>query len=169
MSKIELRSLIKTEITTIYLTSDDKKFLNEHKAIIHESELDDKRKQNVPFGKKVNTRLNRINFKTFKTGHPINISQNKKDNIMACIFYGLCTNIAVNIEKDIFQVKDTPLIEVRLASCSTSVLNKPKKIPEMIVFNQLTNMSGSYSMGFVNRMSFKTLNMFGLEYIHPGK
>ena len=45
MSKKELRSLIKTEIATVYLTSDDKKFLNEHKAIIHESELDDKRKQ----------------------------------------------------------------------------------------------------------------------------
>ena len=45
MSKIELKSLIKTEIETVYLTSDDKKFLNEHKAVIHESELEDKRNQ----------------------------------------------------------------------------------------------------------------------------
>ena len=45
MSKKELRSLIKTEIAAIYLTSDDKKFLNEYKAIIHESELEDKRNQ----------------------------------------------------------------------------------------------------------------------------
>tara|TARA_R110000824_G_scaffold284376_1_gene472671 strand:+ start:7407 stop:7871 length:465 start_codon:yes stop_codon:yes gene_type:complete len=46
MSKKELRSLIKTEITAIYLTSDDKKFLNEYQAIIHESELEEIRKQN---------------------------------------------------------------------------------------------------------------------------
>ena len=41
-----MRSLIKTEIERVYLTSDDKKFLNEYEAIIHESELEDKRKQN---------------------------------------------------------------------------------------------------------------------------
>ena len=37
--------MIKTEIKTVYLTSDDKNFLDEHQAIIHESELDTKRKQ----------------------------------------------------------------------------------------------------------------------------
>ena len=45
MSNKELKSLIKTEIKTVYLTSDDKNFLDEHQAIIHESELDTKRKQ----------------------------------------------------------------------------------------------------------------------------
>ena len=43
MSKIELRNLIKTEIETVYITSDNKKFLNENKAIIHESGLQEKR------------------------------------------------------------------------------------------------------------------------------
>ena len=38
--------MIKTEIETVYLTSDDEKFLDEHQAIIHESELDTIRKQN---------------------------------------------------------------------------------------------------------------------------
>ena len=41
----ELKSLIKTEITRIYLTSDDKKFLCENEAFIHEGDLDEKRKQ----------------------------------------------------------------------------------------------------------------------------
>ena len=41
----ELRSLIKTEITVVYLTSDNRKFLNEHQAIIHESGLEEIRKQ----------------------------------------------------------------------------------------------------------------------------
>ena len=45
MSNKELKSLIKTEIETVYLTSDDEKFLDENQAIIHESELDTKRKQ----------------------------------------------------------------------------------------------------------------------------
>ena len=41
----ELKSLIKTEIMTVHLTSDDKRFLDEYEALIHESELDEKRKQ----------------------------------------------------------------------------------------------------------------------------
>ena len=42
----KLKSLVKTEITTVYLTTDDKKFLNKYKAIIHESELEEKRNKN---------------------------------------------------------------------------------------------------------------------------
>ena len=43
---IELRSLIKTEITTVYLTSDSEKFLEMDLAILHESELEEIRQQN---------------------------------------------------------------------------------------------------------------------------
>jgi hypothetical protein len=41
----ELRNLIKIEITTVYLTSDNRKFLDEYQAVIHESELEEIRKQ----------------------------------------------------------------------------------------------------------------------------
>ena len=37
--------MIKTELAIIKLTTDNKKFLNEHKALIHESHLEGKRKQ----------------------------------------------------------------------------------------------------------------------------
>ena len=40
-----LKSYIKTELKQIYLTSDDKMFLNQYKAIIHESSLEDKREK----------------------------------------------------------------------------------------------------------------------------
>ena len=40
----KLRNSLKKELAIIYLTSDDKKFLNEYQAIIHESELEDRRK-----------------------------------------------------------------------------------------------------------------------------
>ena len=43
---IELKSLIKTEITTVYLTSDSEKFLEMDLAILHESELEEIRQQN---------------------------------------------------------------------------------------------------------------------------
>jgi len=42
----KLQSFLKTEIATVYLTTDDKRFLNKHKAIIHESELQEKRNKN---------------------------------------------------------------------------------------------------------------------------
>jgi hypothetical protein len=45
MSNNELKKLIKTELAIINLTTDSKKFLNEYEAIIHESELEEKRKQ----------------------------------------------------------------------------------------------------------------------------
>ena len=38
-----LKSWIKTELTTIYLTSDNKQYLNEYKALIHESDLEENR------------------------------------------------------------------------------------------------------------------------------
>ena len=38
-----LKSYVKTEIAAVYITTDSKKFLNQHKALIHESKLDDKR------------------------------------------------------------------------------------------------------------------------------
>ena len=41
----DLKSLIRTELKVVSITTDNKKFLNEYKAIIHESELEDKRKQ----------------------------------------------------------------------------------------------------------------------------
>ena len=41
-----LKSYVKTEIAAIYLTTDNKKFLNEYKAIIHESKLEEKRNKN---------------------------------------------------------------------------------------------------------------------------
>ena len=45
MLKQELIKLIKTELTITYLTTDDKRFIDENQAIIHESELEEKRKQ----------------------------------------------------------------------------------------------------------------------------
>ena len=39
----ELKSYLKTEIATVYLTSDGKQFLNEYKALIHESDLEENR------------------------------------------------------------------------------------------------------------------------------
>ena len=42
----KLQSFLKTEIATVYLTTDDKRFLNKHQAIIHESELQEKRNKN---------------------------------------------------------------------------------------------------------------------------
>jgi len=41
----KLKSWIKTELTTIYLTSDKTKYLNEYQALIHESGLEEKREQ----------------------------------------------------------------------------------------------------------------------------
>ena len=43
---IELKSLIKTEITAVYLTSDSKKFLDMDLALLHESDLEEIRQQN---------------------------------------------------------------------------------------------------------------------------
>tara|TARA_R110002012_G_scaffold130572_2_gene283065 strand:+ start:515 stop:979 length:465 start_codon:yes stop_codon:yes gene_type:complete len=42
---IKLKSWIKTELATIYLTSDKKRYLNEYEALIHESGLEEKRQQ----------------------------------------------------------------------------------------------------------------------------
>tara|TARA_R110000824_G_scaffold147821_2_gene317348 strand:- start:711 stop:1199 length:489 start_codon:yes stop_codon:yes gene_type:complete len=41
----KLKGLIKTELGTVYLTTDSKKHLNEYNALIHESDLEDKREQ----------------------------------------------------------------------------------------------------------------------------
>ena len=41
----KLKSYLKTELTTAYLTSDDKKFIDEYKAVIHEDNLEDERKK----------------------------------------------------------------------------------------------------------------------------
>ena len=46
MSKQKLIKLIKTELTITYLTTDDKRFIDENQAIIHESELEEKRIEN---------------------------------------------------------------------------------------------------------------------------
>ena len=45
MSNRNLKNLIRTELAVVKVTTDNKKFLNEYKAIIHESGLEDKRKQ----------------------------------------------------------------------------------------------------------------------------
>ena len=42
----KLKSWIKTELRTIYLTSDKKQYLNEYEALIHESALEENRKMN---------------------------------------------------------------------------------------------------------------------------
>ena len=42
----KLRNVLKTELAIIYLTSDDKKFLNEYKAVIYESSLDETKTTN---------------------------------------------------------------------------------------------------------------------------
>ena len=42
----KLKSWIRTELTTLYLTSDNKQYLNEYKALIHESALEENRKMN---------------------------------------------------------------------------------------------------------------------------
>ena len=39
----KLKSWIKTELTVIYLTSDRKRYLNQYKALIHESGLEENR------------------------------------------------------------------------------------------------------------------------------
>lgn len=148
---------------------EDKQKVNYDNVSVVKLKKNSKPKQNMIFAKKVNSRLNKINFKTFKPGHPINLSKNKTDNILACIFYGFCTNVAVNIEKDIFQVKDTPYIEVNLGASATSTLKNTKKIPKMIVFTQLSKIQGNYSFGFTNRLSIDILNMFGIDYKHPQK
>ena len=41
----DLKSLIRTELAVAAVTTDNKRFLNEHKALIHESGLEDKRQQ----------------------------------------------------------------------------------------------------------------------------
>ena len=41
----KLKSYVKTELRQIYLASDDKIFLTEYEALIHESDLEDKRKK----------------------------------------------------------------------------------------------------------------------------
>ena len=41
----KLKSFVKTELKQIYLASDDKIFLTEYEALIHESDLEDKRKK----------------------------------------------------------------------------------------------------------------------------
>lgn len=41
----KLKGLIKTELATVFLTTDEKRYLNEDKALIHESELEKKREQ----------------------------------------------------------------------------------------------------------------------------
>ena len=41
-----LKSWIKTELRTVYLTSDKKQYLNEYEALIHESALEENRKMN---------------------------------------------------------------------------------------------------------------------------
>ena len=41
----KLKNCVKTELATVYLTTDDKKFLNQYKAIIHERTLEKKRKK----------------------------------------------------------------------------------------------------------------------------
>ena len=40
-----MKKLIKTELATISIATDNKRFLNEHEAIIHEANLEEKRKQ----------------------------------------------------------------------------------------------------------------------------
>ena len=42
----KLKSWIRTELVTLYLTSDNKQYLNEYEALIHESALEDNRKKN---------------------------------------------------------------------------------------------------------------------------
>ena len=42
----KLKSWIRTELVTLYLTSDNKQYLNEYEALIHESALEDNRKMN---------------------------------------------------------------------------------------------------------------------------
>ena len=42
----KLKSYLKTELETVFLTTDNKKFLNQYKATIHESELEDERNKN---------------------------------------------------------------------------------------------------------------------------
>jgi hypothetical protein len=41
----KLKSYLKTELITAYLTSDDKKFIDEYEAVIHEDSLEDERKK----------------------------------------------------------------------------------------------------------------------------
>ena len=45
MSSKELKELITTELETVNVTTDNKKFLNEHEALIHEVNLEEIRKQ----------------------------------------------------------------------------------------------------------------------------
>ena len=42
----KLKSLLKTELAIVYLTSDDTKFLDEYKAVIHESSIEETKTTN---------------------------------------------------------------------------------------------------------------------------
>ena len=61
----ELMKLIKTELSIVHLTTDDKKFLNQHKALIHESELQNESNQNRRW-EQMKTKIAELVCKTLK-------------------------------------------------------------------------------------------------------
>ena len=132
-----------------------------------------KRKQNIDYAKKINSALSKLTFQNLKPKHPITISKSKKENILSCIYYGFNTKIAAMVEKDIYQVKNTPLIEIKLSqqeNCSL-IYNKKHNFDDsdLLCFSSLTNNKAmnTFNLGFTNKIPKKILNNFGLNYEKP--
>ncbi len=92
---------------------------------------------------------------------------------MSCIYYGFNTKIAAMVEKDIYQVKNTPLIEIKLSqqeNCSL-IYNKKHNFDDsdLLCFSSLTNNKAmnTFNLGFTNKIPKKILNNFGLNYERP--
>jgi len=131
-----------------------------------------KRKQNLDLAKLIDAELSKVTLIGQSMGFPIKISDNHEENLLACIFYAFNTNIAamVNGTDCIYQVKNTPYLEIKLRSLEGCALNNfPDKKPEMLVFNKLTfsTFSNSAEPGFANKISSRILNKFGLSYTPP--
>ena len=131
-----------------------------------------KRKQNLDLAKLIDAELSKVTLKGQPMGIPIKISDNHEENLLACIFYAFNTNIAamVNDTDCIYQVKNTPYLEIKLRSLEGRALNNfPDKKPDLLVYNQLqySTFSNSAEPGFVSKISNRILNKFGLSYTPP--
>ena len=131
-----------------------------------------KRKQNIDLAKLIDAELSKVTLKGQPMGIPIKISDNHEENLLACIFYAFNTNIAamVNDTDCIYQVKNTPYLEIKLRSLEGRALNNfPDKKPDLLVYNQLqySTFSNSAEPGFVSKISNRILNKFGLSYTPP--
>jgi len=130
-----------------------------------------KRKQNLDLAKLIDAELSKVTLKGQPMGIPIKLSQNHEENLLACIFYSYNTNIAamVNNTDCIYQAKNTPYLEINLRNLETCSLNNFKdKKPELILYDSLTKIGTMpVQASFVNKISNRILNKFGLSYTPP--